>query len=268
MKSIRTFPPAALTIAGSDCSGGAGIEADLKTFAAHRVYGMAAITCLVAETPGRVVAIQAVSPRLVRQQIACCLEGMPPVAVKTGMLYSREIIRAVAESLQPSAFSLQSLIVDPVMVATSGRRLLREDAVRAMKDLILRRAELVTPNLDEARILAEGPITTPAQMERAAAVIARRFECAVLMKGGHLRDARWALDFFWDGQDGFWMRSPRLRGAKTHGTGCTTSAAIAAGMASGWTMPRAVRAAKRYVHSAIRRSLDLGPWSALAHHAD
>ncbi len=262
--SLRA-PPRALTIAGSDCSGGAGLEADLKTFAAHRVYGMAAVTCVVAENPDKVISIQAVSARIVREQIACCLEKMPPVAVKTGMLYSRGIIRAVAESLRASDLALQALVVDPVMVATRHARLLREDALRALKTLIAEHADLVTPNLDEAEILAEMKIPDAARMERAAGIIARRFSCAVLLKGGHLRDPHRARDYYGDGCEGFWLEAPRIRGIRTHGTGCAYSAAIAANLARGCSLPQSVRKAKEFIISAIANALDLGPWKALNH---
>lgn len=260
-------PPLALTIAGSDCSGGAGLEADLKTFAAHGVYGMAAATCVVAETPCRVVAIQAIRPAIVAEQLACCLDGLNGVAVKTGMLFSAAIIRAIRAALAQRPSSVRRLIVDPVMVATSGARLLREDAIRALCNFIGEHADLVTPNLDEAAILDNGrrPATRGA-MEDAAARIAARFGCAVLMKGGHLREARGAPDFFLEGTAGFWMEARRVRGIATHGTGCTFSAAVVANLARGRPLPDAVRRAKRYLTSAIRGSLNCGPWMALNHH--
>lgn len=259
-------PAAALSIAGSDCSGGAGIEADLKTFAAHGVYGMAAITCVVAETPRKVVSIQAVRPAVVAEQIACCLEGLHGVSVKTGMLYSKVIIRSVASSIGNWQSAIGNVVVDPVMVATSGARLLCEDAIRALGDFIGDHADLVTPNLDEAAILDGGRRpTTRAAMEDAAVRISARFGCAVLMKGGHLRDARVAPDFFTDGRKGFWLEARRIRGITTHGTGCTFSAAIAANLALGRSLPKAIRHAKRHLTSAIRRSLDFGPWMALNH---
>jgi len=263
-------PALALTIAGSDCSGGAGLEADLKTFAAHDVYGMAAVTCVVAETPRRVVSIQAIRPAIVAEQLACCLGGLDGVAVKTGMLFSAAIIRAVRAALGQRPTSVRRLIVDPVMVATSGARLLREDAVRALREFIGEHADLVTPNLDEAAILDNGrrPATRGA-MEDAAARIAARFGCAVLMKGGHLHDSRGAPDFFIEGAEGFWMEARRVRGIATHGTGCAFSAAIAANLARGCPLRDAVRRAKRYLISAIRGSLNFGPWMALHHqHGD
>lgn len=258
-------PPVALTIAGSDCSGGAGLEADLKTFAAHGVYGMAAVTCVVAENPRRLVAIQPMTTRLVREQLACCLEAMPPVVVKTGMLFSAPIIRAVNRSLGRLSDSVAGLVVDPVMVATSGARLLQRDAIRALMDLLADHADAVTPNLDEAEILAGQRIRTEAAMEAAARNLARRFSCAVLIKGGHLRSSRQAADFFWDGTDGFWLRSARVAGVKTHGTGCTYSAAVVANLAQRRSLAESLRRAKRFVTTAIRRTHRFGPWMALNH---
>ncbi|MCC7518759.1 MAG: bifunctional hydroxymethylpyrimidine kinase/phosphomethylpyrimidine kinase [Verrucomicrobiae bacterium] len=259
-------PPTALTVAGSDCSGGAGIEADLKTFAAHGVYGMAAVTCVVAETPCRVVSIQPVRSEIVAEQTACCLGGLRDVAVKTGMLYSAAIIRAVARAIGAHRTAIRHLAVDPVMVATSGARLLREDAIRALQDFLAERADLVTPNLDEAAILDDGRRPeSRAEMEAAAGRIAARYGCAVLMKGGHLRRTRSAPDFFTDGTNGFWMETRRIRGIATHGTGCTFSAAVTAHLALGRSLPVAVRCAKRFLTSAIRRSCRLGPWMALNH---
>ncbi|MDD2707706.1 MAG: bifunctional hydroxymethylpyrimidine kinase/phosphomethylpyrimidine kinase [Verrucomicrobiae bacterium] len=257
--------PAALTIAGSDCSGGAGLEADLKTFAAHRVYGMAAVTCVVAETPQRVVSIHATPAKTVREQIACCLAGMPPVAVKTGMLFSREIINSCADEIARFQRHISHVVVDPVMVATSGKRLLKNDAIHALTKLIGEAADLATPNLDEAEILAGQRIRNRADMEKASRIMASRFSCAVLLKGGHLKNLRTALDYLWDGQRGLWLEAPRIRDIATHGTGCTYSSAIAANLALGHPLPQAVRCAKTFITRAIRKSLHFGTWSALGH---
>ena len=264
-KLKKSFPAVALTIAGSDCSGGAGLEADLKTFAAHQVYGMAAATCVVAETPRRVVSIHPIPAKIVCQQIACCLDGMAPVAVKTGMLFSESIIRACASELSTLNSHLSTLIVDPVMVATSGRRLLEKNAIRALKNLIAEHADLITPNLDEGEILAERKIRNPSDMETAADIMASRFECAVLLKGGHFHDYPRASDFFRNGAKGFWLHATRVRGIKTHGTGCSYSAAITANLARGFPMGVAIRRAKHFVTAAIRHSHRFGPWMALNH---
>ncbi len=257
----------ALTLAGSDCSGGAGLEADLKTFHAHHVYGMAAVTCVVAENPRHVVSIHPVPARRVREQIACCLQGMKRVAVKTGMLYSEPIIGACSLEISNLQSQISNLIIDPVMVATSGKRLLQPKAIRALKNLIEAHADLVTPNLDEAEILAERTIRTESHMVAGAAIIAERFCCAVLLKGGHLKNLREAADFFWNGRDGFWLKSPRIRGVKTHGTGCTYSAAITAHLARGLPLEESVRRAKRFITKAIRDSHRFTSWMALNHNA-
>lgn len=252
-------------MAGSDCSGGAGVEADLKTFAAHGVYGMAAITAVVAENPRGVVSIHRVPARRVREQIACCLEDMPSVAVKTGMLLSASISNACRSEISNVEFQISNFVVDPVMVATSGALLLEKNAICALRNLIASHADLVTPNLDEAEILAECKIRTASQMEIAAVRINRRFDCAVLLKGGHFHDPRWASDFFCDGSQGRWLRAARIRGVKTHGTGCTYSAAITANLARGHSMLEAIRRAKRFTTAAIRHAHRFGPWMALDH---
>lgn len=254
-----------LTIAGSDCSGGAGIEADLKTFAYFRAYGMAAITCVVAENPRKVVSIQPIQDKVIREQIDCCLEGQKGVVIKTGMFFSTSIIRAVHFSLTKRKKEVAKIIVDPVMVATSGKRLLKPDAIKALKTFIEIHADVLTPNLDEAEILAERTIRTKQQMETAAHDIAVRYRCAVLMKGGHLNDRAWAEDFFWDGRNGLWLKSKRIRGVKTHGTGCTYSAAITAHLAKGLSLFESVKQAKKFVTKAIRHSYQIGPWQALCH---
>jgi hydroxymethylpyrimidine/phosphomethylpyrimidine kinase len=254
-----------LTIAGSDCSGGAGIEADLKTFAFFQTYGMAVITCVVAENPLKVVSIQPIQDKLIKQQIDCCLRGQKRVSIKTGMLFSTSIIREVHLSISKLKIAVENLVVDPVMVATSGKRLLKPDAIKALKSFIEAKADVLTPNLDEAEILAERTIRTKSQMENAAYDIALRFQCAVLMKGGHLSDPKWAEDFFWDGRNGFWLRSKRIQGVKTHGTGCTYSAAITANLAKGHSLSDSVKRAKKFVTEAIRNSCQVGPWQALGH---
>ncbi len=259
------LPPTALTIAGSDCSGGAGLEADLKTFAAHKVYGMAVTTCVVAEIPQRVVSLQPITASMVRKQIACCLENMPPISVKTGMLFSASIIHACYAEISNFKFQISNFIVDPVMVASSGTRLLQKEAIHALKKLIAEHADLVTPNLDEAEILAERKIQTRSEMETAANIIAHRFSCSVLIKGGHLHNQKKAADFFWNGRDGFWLQSQRILNIKTHGTGCTYSAAITANLARNHSLPESIRRAKRFVTTAIRHTHRFGPWMALNH---
>ncbi len=245
--------PVALTVAGSDCSAGAGIQADLKTFRAHGVYGLTAVTCVVAEVPGRVAAIQAVEPGIVRQQIELCLEAFPVAAMKTGMLHSREIIELVADIYGglPAA-TRPPLIVDPVMVATSGDPLLRADAMASYGDRLFPLAALVTPNLDEARTLLGGAGLASADAMRAAGhELCRRYGVAFLMKGGHLGGDR-ALDVlvYPDGRT-IDLEADFTRDFSTHGTGCTYSAAVAAGLAIGLTFEGAVHRAKEWITEAI-----------------
>ena len=187
----------ALTIAGSDSGGGAGIQADLKVFQALGVHGITAITCLTCQNPGEVRAVQPARPDIVRQQIEAVMGELRPAAIKTGMLYSAPIIRAVARILRTN--QRVPLIVDPVMVATSGASLLKPSAIRVLQSELLPLATLVTPNLDEAMILTGHPLSTPEDLRSAARLIRKRFGCAVLVKGGHLRGLKEAVDVFWDG---------------------------------------------------------------------
>jgi len=262
---MRPKPPIALTIAGSDCSGGAGLEADLKTFAAHRVYGMAAVTAVVAENPKQVVSITPVPPEAVKQQIDCCLTGMSSVAVKVGMLFSSAIIQACDRELTKFCSCISHVVVDPVMVSTSGKALLASKAIRTLEKFLLHHADLVTPNLDEAQVWIRSPIRTRSQIETAARQISKRFQCAVLLKGGHLHGSRWADDYLWDGKKGWWVRALRVSGIKTHGTGCTYASSIAANLAWGHPLSEAVRRSKRFVTRTIQESHRFKPWMALNH---
>ena len=243
--------PIALTIAGSDSGGGAGIQADLKTFAALGVHGTCAITCVTAQNPKRVLGIAPCTAAMVRKQIEAVFAELPPNAAKTGMLYSAEIIRAVAKIFRSQKIPL---IVDPVMVATSGRRLLRPDAVEILCGELFPLATLVTPNLPEASLLIGQRLSSVEDMRRAARELHRRFGCAVLVKGGHLPRAREAADIFFDGKTELLLTAPFVRGIRTHGTGCTYSAAITAHLAHGLDLPNAVARAKDYVTRAIRQS--------------
>lgn len=245
---MRRSIPVALTIAGSDSGGGAGIQADLKTFAALGVHGTSAITCLTAQNPRGVRGIQATTPNMVRLQIEAIREELQPKAAKTGMLLSAPIIRAVVEVWSELRIPL---VVDPVMVATSGARLLRPDAVRLLQNELLPMAALVTPNLDEAAILVGKPLRCEEDLRSAARVIHGRHGCAVLVKGGHLRRARVAVDIFFDGSTELLLAAPFIRGVSTHGTGCTYSAAITASLAKGATLAKAVERAKHFVTACI-----------------
>lgn len=244
--------PVALSIAGSDSGGGAGIQADLRVFNALGVHGATAITCLTCQNPREVRAVQASRPEIVRQQIEAVLDELPPAAVKTGMLYSTPIVRVVAERFRSGKHL--PLVVDPVMVATSGSKLLQPSAIRALQRELLPLATLITPNLDEAAILTQHRLSNPEDLRRAAGAIHSRFGCAVLVKGGHLRGLKEAVDIFWDGRTELLLSAPFVRGISTHGTGCTYSAAITALLAKGLTLIEAVTGAKLYVSNAIARS--------------
>jgi hydroxymethylpyrimidine/phosphomethylpyrimidine kinase len=256
----RRIHPAALTIAGSDSGGGAGIQADLKTFAAHGVHGTSAIACLTAQNPKRVLGVEPCSPKMLRQQIEAVFEDLNPAAVKTGMLFSAENIRVVARffSHPPSSILHPPLIVDPVMVSTSGARLLQPAAEKILKEKLVPLAALVTPNLDEAEILASQKISAPEDLRSAARIIHSRYGCAVLVKGGHLKNSIEAIDVFFDGETELLLSAPFVKGVSTHGTGCTYSAAICAALALGHKLPHAVELGKKFITSAIANSYRIG----------
>lgn len=248
--------PAVLTIAGSDPSGGAGIQADLKTFTVHGCYGMSVLTALTVQNTLGVSGVHAVPPEFVGAQLEAVLEDVGCDAAKTGMLASAEIVRAVVRELQRRP--VLALVVDPVMVSKSGHRLLQADAVAALRDELFPLAALVTPNLEEVGdLLGRRPTTVP-EMEEAAVAMAALGPRAVLVKGGHLGDSVSSPDVLW--ADGVLTRleAPRLANSHTHGTGCTLSAAIAARMAQGMSTEEAVMAAKEYLTEAIRHAWPLG----------
>jgi hydroxymethylpyrimidine/phosphomethylpyrimidine kinase len=254
MRPARHRPrlPIVLTIAGSDSGGGAGIQADLKTFAALGTHGTSAITCITAQNPNGVAGIQAIRAGIVRAQIEAVFAELPPAAVKTGMLYSAEIIRVVAKFFATGR--RPPLVVDPVMVATSGALLLKPGAVKALLDELLPLATLATPNLDEAQILVGAKLRSVKDLRAAAREIVRRFGCAALVKGGHLRGLNEAVDIFNDGRSELLLEAPFIRGVSPHGTGCTYSAAIAGHLALGRNLAGAVAAAKQFVTQAIAQA--------------
>ena len=255
--------PVALTIAGSDNSGGAGIQADLKTFTRLGVYGTSALTCVVAEHPGRVSRIAAVEPRMVAEQIKLVFEAFPVGAVKTGMLFSSAIIREVAKQLGKRRGL--KLVVDPVMVATSGAALLKPDAERAMAKFLFPRAALVTPNLDEAARLVGRRLKNPEQAKEAARELAKKWKVPFLVKGGHLKLAK-AEDYLaWPNGKLKTFTALRCKGVETHGTGCTYSAAICAGLAMGLSLEKAVGRGKKFITRAIQQHLRLGRYTPLNH---
>jgi hydroxymethylpyrimidine/phosphomethylpyrimidine kinase len=256
--------PVVLTIAGSDSSAGAGIQADLKTFSALGVYGLTVVTCVVAETPGTVVRIEPVSASTVRDQLRVLLDSFPVAAIKTGLLYSAEIISTVVEVLATRKRSSIPLIVDPVMVATSGEQLLRDEAVDLYEKELFPRATLITPNLDEARTLLGRRIEHRDAMIEAGRVLADRYETAVLLKGGHLSGDS-ALDLLFNGESIREFHAAFLRGVSTHGTGCTYSAAIASGLAAGLALEPAIEQAKKFVTESIRNYFEWNSIHALNH---
>ena len=244
----------ALTIAGSDCSGGAGIQADIKTMTAHGIYAMSAITALTAQNTTGVTDILDSTPAFLAAQLDAVFTDIFPDAVKIGMVSSADLISVIAEKLRQ--YEARHIVVDPVMVATSGSRLLRENAVETLKSELLPLAEVVTPNIPEAEILAEMEIRTPADMETAAKLISEQYHCAVLCKGGH--DLNDANDLLWKDDVGYWFKGDRIENPNTHGTGCTLSSAIASNLAKGLELGEAVRQAKEYISGALAAMLDLG----------
>ncbi len=240
--------PIALTIAGSDCSSGAGAQADLKTFSALGVYGLTAITCVVAETPGKVVRIQDIGARIVREQIEVLFESFPVAAIKTGLLHSGEVIETITEVLRDRAAGLP-LVIDPVMVATSGDLLLSAEALK-MYETLFPLAALITPNLNEAVTLLGKPITSLEAMRAAGEKLTARYGVPFLLKGGHLAGNDAVDLLFFEGKISEFS-APFVRSVATHGTGCTCSAAITAGLASGMSLEAAVRRGKQFVTSAI-----------------
>lgn len=253
----------ALTIAGSDSGGGAGIQADLKTFQAFGVFGTSAVTALTAQNTRGVAAVHAVPPEMVRAQIHAVATDLAPSASKTGMLATLGIVRAVAASIR--AEKLNNVVVDPVMVATSGDRLLDRDAEGGIVDELLPLCTLVTPNLDEAALMAEFPIQAEDAMERAARLLVERGARAALVKGGHLAGDT-VTDLLFDGREVRLWRRPRLATRSTHGTGCTLSAAIAAGLALGRPLVTAVEDGLDFVHRAMIAAPGLGAGNGPLNH--
>lgn len=252
----------ALTIAGSDSSGGAGIQADLKTMMANGVYGMSAITALTAQNTKGVFGIQEVSPIFLEQQIDAVFTDIYPDAVKIGMVSSTELIEIISERLR--SYHARNIVVDPVMIATSGAKLLNDQAVTELKERLLLLATVTTPNIPEAEVLSGIPIHTTEDMEKAAKQISGWYGCAVLCKGGHqVNDAN---DVLWSNNKAVWFKEQRINNPNTHGTGCTLSSAIAANLAKGNSLEDAISKAKRYLTGALEAMLDLGEGSGPLNH--
>lgn len=257
-------PPVALTIAGSDCSAGAGLQADLKTFQHFGVHGLTAVTCIVSETANCVRQVHPVPVALVCDQIALLLDSFPVAAVKTGMLFSAAHVRAVAGVL--AGYPGITVVVDPVMIASTGDALLEPEAVALYQELLLPLARLITPNLPEAERLLGAAIADAAGLESAARTLAARYGTAVLLKGGHLAGPD-CLDFLVADGEEFHFTAPRLDLPGSHGTGCTLAAAVAARLALGEPLPAAVAAAKAYLTETLRHSYTFESPAGVAIHA-
>ena len=244
----------ALTIAGSDSSGGAGIQADIKTMTANGVYAMSAVTALTAQNTTGVYGILESTPEFLASQLDCIFTDIFPDAVKTGMVSSTGLIEVIADKLKQ--YKAKNIVVDPVMVATSGSRLISQEAVDALKELLLPLATVLTPNIPEAEVLSGLTISGPADMEKAAQAIGEAYGCAVLCKGGH--DLNDANDLLWRDGTCKWFHGRRIDNPNTHGTGCTLSSAIASNLAKGYDLDTAVERAKAYLSGALASMLDLG----------
>lgn len=253
----------ALSIAGSDSCGGAGIQADIKTMTMNGVYAMSAITALTAQNTTGVTAISESSPKFLRQQIDAVFEDIYPDAVKIGMVSSAELIEVIAERLRH--YKARNIVVDPVMVATSGSALIKTDAVSTLIKELLPIAAVVTPNISEAELLADMVIQNKEDMMKAAKKIGEKYECAVLLKGGHsVSDAD---DFLYANGESRWFEGKRINNPNTHGTGCTLSSAVASNLAKGFDLAESVKRAKDYISDALSAMLELGKGSGPMNHA-
>lgn len=253
----------ALTIAGSDCSGGAGIQADLKTMTMNGVYAMSVITALTAQNTTGVRGVQEVTPDFLCQQIDAVFEDIRPDAVKIGMVSSSQLIKTIANRLK--YYKAENIVVDTVMVATSGARLINEDAIYTLKEYLIPLATVVTPNIPEAEVLSGMTIRDEEDMLQAAKKIGDTFHCAVLLKGGHsINDAN---DLIYQNNAYRWFKGRRINNPNTHGTGCTLSSAIASNLAKGCDLATSVQKAKEYISGALADMLDLGQGLGPMNHA-
>ena len=253
----------ALTIAGSDCSGGAGIQADIKTMTMNGVYAMSAITALTAQNTTGVKSIMEVTPQFLKEQLDMIFEDICPDAVKIGMVANAELIEVIAERL--AFYNAKNIVVDPVMIATSGASLSTDSAVKTLCEKLFPMAAVITPNIPEAGMLTGKKITSPEEMEEAAEQIFEKYGCAVLLKGGHsINDAN---DLLFTENKAEWIKGKRIDNPNTHGTGCTLSSAIAANLAKGYSLEKSVENAKEYISKALSAMLDLGRGSGPLNHA-
>jgi len=252
-----------LTIAGSDCSGGAGIQADIKTITVHKMYAMSAITALTAQNTTGVYGIMEVSPEFVAQQLDCIFTDIRPDAVKIGMVSSAAIINAIADKL--IEYKAENIVVDPVMVSTSGSRLLSDDAMEALITRLLPLGKVITPNIPEAEALCGFEITSTDDMIRAASAISKFVSGAILIKGGHL-EGRASDLLYLDGKSN-WYHEEKVGNTNTHGTGCTLSSAIACNLAADFTLEKSIERAKTFITGALKSGLDLGKGSGPLDHS-
>ncbi len=251
-----------LTIAGSDCSGGAGIQADIKTITAHNAYAMSAITALTAQNTMGVTGVSDVSPEFLKMQLDAIFEDIHPDAVKIGMVSNIEIIDIIVERLK--YYKAKNIVVDPVMVATSGSKLLKEEAIEAVKKKLIPIADIITPNISEAEVLSGIKIETIEDMEKSAIIISEMLQGAVLVKGGHIGES--ANDLILYENNFHWIDGKRIKTQNTHGTGCTLSSAIACNLAQGFSIKESVINAKKYITGALNAGLDLGKGSGPLNH--
>ena len=251
-----------LTIAGSDCSGGAGIQADIKTITAHKMYAMSAITALTAQNTTGVYGIHEVPPKFIAQQLDCIFTDIVPDSVKIGMVSNADIIKIIAEKLLE--YNAKNIVVDPVMVSTSGSNLLSDNAVTALVENLIPLAKVITPNIPEAECLSGMEIKTPDDMIKSAIKISSQMKCSVLVKGGHLTDC--ADDLLYENDTAFWFKSERINNPNTHGTGCTLSSAIACNLADGKSLHDSISSAKAYITRALNAQLNLGKGSGPLNH--
>lgn len=251
-----------LTIAGSDCSGGAGIQADMKTMAAHKVYGMSVITSLTAQNTTGVYGVLDIEPEFVAKQIDCVFQDIVPDAVKIGMVSNSKIIDVIVDKLQE--YKAKNIVVDPVMVSTSGSKLLSDEAMEVLQNKLIKIADIITPNIPEAEVLSGMSIKSQEDMMEAAKKISIMLNGAVLIKGGHLVSD--AIDLLYSNGEYRWFKSERINNNNTHGTGCTLSSAIACNLAMGYTLEDSIEKAKKYLTGALKDGLNLGRGSGPLNH--
>lgn len=262
MKRGITLIKKVLTIAGSDCSGGAGIQADIKTITAHKMYAMSAITALTAQNTTGVYGIMEAEPEFIAQQLDCIFTDIYPDAIKIGMVSNSEIINVIVKKLEQ--YDAKNIVVDPVMVSTSGSKLLSDEARKILISQLLPVGTIITPNIPEAEVLCGFKIDDQKDMIAAAKEISKHLGGAVLIKGGHLVSD--AIDLLYDNDDIYWYKAKRINNPNTHGTGCTLSTAIACNLAANYTIDKSIKNAKEYLTGALAVKLDLGKGSGPLDH--